>query len=76
MRRLSRSPHSTLSLQTHIAKKDYDCAVCEYVFQDNMLRSEPEFDPSSKEINILERRDADASIAMIAMIARLLSVFQ
>ena len=28
-----------------------------------MLRSEPEFDPSSKEINILERRDA--SIAMI-----------
>ena len=33
--------------------------------QDDMLRSEPEFDPSSKEINILERRDA--------MIARLLS---
>ena len=34
-----------------------------------MLTSEPEFDPSSKEINILERRDAS-----IAMIARLLSV--
>ena len=26
--------------------------------QNDMLRSEPEFDPSSKEINILERRDA------------------
>ena len=31
-----------------------------------MLRSEPEFDPSSKEINILERRDA--------IVASLLSV--
>ena len=39
-----------------------------------MLRSEPEFDPSSKEINVLERRDA--MIAIIAMIARLLPVVQ
>ena len=32
-----------------------------------MLRSEPEFDPSSKEINILERRDAiNSSIAMLS----------
>ena len=52
--------------------------------QDDMLRSEPEFDPSSKEINILERRDASiaiiaiiiAMIASIAVIARLLSVVQ
>ena len=35
----------------------------------NMLISGPEFDLSSKEINILERRDAS-----IAMIATLLSV--
>ena len=33
------------------------------------MRSEPEFDPSSKEINILERRDA-----IIAVIAMLFSV--
>ena len=70
MRRLSHSLPS-VCLHTHATKRDYDCEVCEYVFQDNMLRSEPEFDPSSKEINILERRDAS-----IAMIARLLSVFQ
>ena len=44
-----------------------------YFSQDDMLSSEPEFDPSSKEINISERRDDDASIAMIA---RLLSVLQ
>ena len=37
--------------------------------QDDMLRSEPEFDPSSKEINTLKRRGAST-----AMIARLLSV--
>ena len=47
---------------------------------DDMLRSEPEFDPSSKEINILERRDAIvaiiAMIAIVAVIARLLSVVQ
>ena len=49
MRRLSRSPPSTL--HTH------------------MLRSEPEFDPSSKEINILGRRDA-----IVAIVASLLSV--
>ena len=36
---------------------------------DDMLRSEPEFDPSSKEINILERRDA-----IVAIVASLLSV--
>ena len=35
--------------------------------QNDMLRSEPEFDPSSKEINVFERRDAS-----IAVIARLL----
>ena len=34
-----------------------------------MLRSEPEFDPSSKEINILGRRDA-----IVAIVASLLSV--
>ena len=34
-----------------------------------MLRSEPEFDPSSKEINISERRDA-----IVAIVASLLSV--
>ena len=34
--------------------------------QDDMLRSEPEFDPSSKEINIFGRRDA--------IVASLLSV--
>ena len=56
MRRLSRSLPS-VCLHTHATKRDYDCEVCEYVFQDNMLRSEPEFDPSSKEINISERRD-------------------
>ena len=42
-----------------------------YFSLDDMLSSEPEFDPSSKEINIFVRRDAS-----IAMIARLLSVFQ
>ena len=44
------------------------------------MRSEPEFDPSSKEINILERRDASiagiAVIAIVAVIARLLPVVQ
>ena len=34
-----------------------------------MMRSEPEFDPSSKEINILGRRDA-----IVAIVASLLSV--
>ena len=48
-----------------------------------MLRSEPEFDPSSKEINILERRDAIvaiidiiAMITIVAVIARLLSIIK
>ena len=69
MRRLSRSLPSTLCLHTHAAKRDYVRKM--YFSQDDMLSSEPEFDPSSKEINIFVRRDAS-----IAMIARLLSVFQ
>ena len=61
--------HLSVSIihNTHTARKDYMCNMSFMFSHDDMLRSEPEFDPSSKEINILERRDAS-----IAVIARLL----